>query len=322
MKKRRRLKIALSVIAAALALIWLGNTSLFVSAGDGRRHFLAHRGLAQTFGMEGVEWDTNTAAIIYPPEHDYIENTLPSIQAAFDLGAEVVELDVRVTRDKKLCVFHDYLLDYRTDAQGLVSDYTMDQLRALDVGYGYTADGGKTYPLRGKGIGLMVELNQALETFAGRELLIHVKDEAQDTGAILLGYLREMDADGLKHITVYGDDAPVDYLREAAPELRVMSKKTMMEGLIPYLLIGFTGYVPQSLRNTQLHLPLSYARLLWGWPARFVERMRSVGTRVVLVAGDGGFSEGFDDAGALDEIPQNYNGLIWTNRIDRVAGEG
>ncbi len=48
---------------------------------------LAHRGLAQTFSMEGITGDTNTAAIIYEPEHPYLENTLTSIEAAFAAGA-------------------------------------------------------------------------------------------------------------------------------------------------------------------------------------------------------------------------------------------
>ena len=47
------------------------------------------------------------------------------MQAAFDLGADVVELDVKLTKDNKLAVFHDFTLEYRTDGTGNVSDYTM-----------------------------------------------------------------------------------------------------------------------------------------------------------------------------------------------------
>jgi glycerophosphoryl diester phosphodiesterase len=53
---------------------------------------------------------------------------------------DIVEFDIRVTKDKQLAVFHDHLLEYRTEKAGQVSDYTMQELRQLDVGYGYTFD--------------------------------------------------------------------------------------------------------------------------------------------------------------------------------------
>ena len=53
-------------------------------------------------------------------------------------------------------------------------------------------------------------------------------------------------------------------LQERLPDLRVMSMATMKKALLSYLLIGWTGYIPGSMRNTQFHLPQNYARFLWG----------------------------------------------------------
>jgi glycerophosphoryl diester phosphodiesterase len=39
----------------------------------------------------------------------------------------------------------------------------------------------------------------------------------------------------------------------------------------------------------------------------------------MVVAGDGGWSEGFDTPEDLTRLPDNYNGGIWTNRIDKIA---
>jgi glycerophosphoryl diester phosphodiesterase len=47
--------------------------------------------------------------------------------------------------------------------------------------------------------------------------------------------------------------------------------------------------------------------------------MNSVGTRVVLVAGDGDFSAGFDTVDSLKRLPKGFYGVVWTNRIDRIA---
>ncbi len=308
----------LLIIISVLLLVWLNNTNVFYSKQRDYK-LLAHRGLAQSYDVSKVDWDTNTAEIIDEPEHPYLENTIPSMQAAFDLGADVVELDVRLTKDKRLAVFHDFALEYRTNASGLVGDYTMAELKDLDIGYGYTADKGQTFPFRGKGLGLMPELAEVFSAFPGKELLINVKDGDVETYQVLwTDYLSRMTKDQLSLITVYGDDDGIDYLREQSPDLRLLSMRMMKKALLKYELLGFTGYIPKELHNLELHLPLKYAKFLWGWPNKFVKRMESVNTRVVIVLGDGKWSEGFDTEESLEAIPKGYKGYIWTNRIDKV----
>lgn len=316
--KTGKRRTVLLIIISVLLLVWLNNTNVFYSKQRDYK-LLAHRGLAQSYDVSKVDWDTNTAEIIDEPEHPYLENTIPSMQAAFDLGADVVELDVRLTKEKRLAVFHDFALEYRTNASGLVGDYTMAELKDLDIGYGYTADKGQTFPFRGKGLGLMPELAEVFSAFPGKELLINVKDGDVETYQVLwTDYLSRMTKDQLSLITVYGDDDGIDYLREQSPDLRLLSMRMMKKALLKYELLGFTGYIPKELHNMELHLPLKYAKFLWGWPNKFVKRMESVNTRVVIVLGDGKWSEGFDTEESLEAIPKGYKGYIWTNRIDKV----
>ena len=117
MKKRKKKKTYIILGVTLLAvMVWMNNTSLFYSK-DTNYKILAHRGLAQTFDISQVAYDTNTAEIIYPPEHPYLENTIPSMKAAFDHGADVVELDIQLTKDHQLAVFHDFTLEYRTNGK-------------------------------------------------------------------------------------------------------------------------------------------------------------------------------------------------------------
>ena len=143
-RRWRRLRIALLIVAVVAAALWVGNTSLFTTP-TGAPTLLAHRGLGQTFDLEGVENDTCTAERIHTPAHPYLENTLPSMRAAFDAGADVVELDLYLTRDDRFAVFHDWTLECRTDGRGQVRDHTLEELKRLDLGHGYTADGGRRF---------------------------------------------------------------------------------------------------------------------------------------------------------------------------------
>jgi len=282
---------------------------------------LAHRGMAQTFSMEGIEWDTCTAKRINQPEHPYLENTIPSIEAAFEAGANRVEFDIKRTKDNQFAVFHDFELSCRTDGAGAPADYTMEELKKLDVGYGYTADNGQSFPFRGKGVGMMPSMAEVLAQFPEKEFLIHIKSNDAKDGELLAKYLGELSEEQQKLITVYGDNEPIEILQAEMPELRMMSMDTMKSCMIPYLLLGWTGYIPGNCENSQIHLPEKYARFIWGWPDKFLQRMDSVNTKVVIVAGDGNWSEGFDQKVDLERLPANFFGEIWTNRIEAIAPE-
>jgi hypothetical protein len=78
------------------------------------------------------------------------------------------EIAVHPTADGHFVVFHDWTLECRTDGYGVTRQHTLTELKALDAGYGYTADGGKTFPIRGKGVGLIPSLDEVFAAFRGR----------------------------------------------------------------------------------------------------------------------------------------------------------
>ncbi|MEK4358180.1 glycerophosphodiester phosphodiesterase family protein [Paenibacillus sp. FSL M7-1455] len=318
-KKIMKSKIFLFIIVL-IAFIYLNNRSLFMKQQDGNPMLLAHRGLAQTYTMEGITNDTCTAERIYRPEHPYLENTISSMEAAFQAGADIVEFDVHITKDDQFAVFHDWTLDCRTNMKGVTREYTMAELKEADIGYGYTADGGVTYPFRGKGVGLMPSLTEVLERFPDKPLLIDVKSNDPAEGELLAKYLSKLPVKQQSLLAVYGGDEPIAALKAMMPDMRVMSKATMKSCMIPYLSAGWTGYVPAACKHTELHIPDKIAPWIWGWPDKFLNRMKKADTRVIIVGGDGSdFSSGFDTPEDVKRLPANYSGVIWTNRIDRIA---
>jgi len=309
------------IIFLFITFVFFNNTSFFIKPEPEKLLFLAHRGLAQTFSMTGITNDTDTSKRIFPPEHQYLENTIASMETAFKLGADIVELDIQMTRDDKFAVFHDATLGYRTNASGAVRDRSMSELKTLDIGYGYSADGGKTFPFRGKGIGAMPDLDDVFRAFPQKHLLLHIKSNNPAEGELLAKVLKGQPLERLDLLRIYGGDKPVKALKEKMPDLRVMSKETLMKALLEYIATGWTGYIPASCRGAWLHIPVKYAPILWGWPYKFMGRMKSVDTKIVLVAGDGKFSEGFDSVEDLKKIPENFSGYIWTNRIDKIVSQ-
>jgi glycerophosphoryl diester phosphodiesterase len=277
--------------------------------------------MAQTFDSTGVAADTCTATRIHAPEHDYLENTIPSMTAAFRAGADVVELDVHPTTDGKFAVFHDWTLDCRTDGHGVTREAAMADLKKLDVGYGYTADGGKTYPFRGKGVGLMPTLDEVFAEFPNRRFLIHIKSNDPREGETLAKRLAALPQDQLNRLMVYGGDNPVAVVRKRIPTIRTMSKATLKACALRYALLGWSGYVPDNCSHSLLLIPVNYGPWIWGWPNRFVERMKRADSEVFVVGPytGGDFSRGIDATAELQTIPQGFAGGIWTNRIDRIA---
>ncbi len=312
-------KIISITILIVITLIIINNCQIFPVTGNNSPELLAHRGLAQTFDISKVKWDTNTATIIYPPEFSYIENTIPSMEAAFFYGADIVEFDIRVTNDKELAVFHDFQVDFRTECKGKVSDYTLEELKNMDVGYGYTADNGLTYPLRGTGVGLLPSFDEVIQRFPDKQLLVHIRDDGIEIGELLLLKLKTLDKSQLANISIYGNDIAIDLIRNEYPEIKALSAKLIKKAFIEYELIGWTGYVPKSMRNAELHMPIEYAKYLWGWPHKFKKRMDRVNTRIVLVTKKGQWSGGFDTVEELKKLPKNYAGCIWTERIDKIG---
>ena len=61
------------------------------------------------------------------------ENTIASFQRAIDLGADAVELDVRLTSDRIPVVYHYFYLEGNTTATGVIFDYTFEQLKDVKV---------------------------------------------------------------------------------------------------------------------------------------------------------------------------------------------
>ena len=319
MKKRHMIAGGLGLFVGGFYLL---NASWLAPDISDNRQVLAHRGLHQTFDPVGVTNKTCTAARIDRPRHGYIENTLPAIKAALAMGADIIEFDVHPTAGGEFVVFHDWTLDCRTNGKGVTRKQSLTYLKSLDIGYGYTADSGETYPFRGRFIGAMPTLGEVLSTFPDVHFLINIKSKNKAEARALTEYLAAHETANRARLSVYGKGAGIDLFTQLNPGIRTLSKQRAKSCLKAYLLTGWSGHMPKQCRNTYVPVPINYTSMVWGYPNRFEARLNKVGSRSILMGPHkkGKANSGIDSVEALAEAPRSFGGIIWTNRIDLVGG--
>ncbi len=311
---------ALAVLVLFAGAVYLFNASWRATPPQGEVTFIAHRGVHQLFDADDIDNETCTAERIYPPEHQLLENTIASMQAAFAAGAGIVELDVHPTTDGQFAIFHDWTLDCRTEGSGETRGHDMAYLKTLDIGHGYTADGGRTFPLRGTGVGAMPSLTEVLTAIPdGRFIVNYKSNEARE--AAMLADLLSANPEWREAIWgAYGGDAPTLRAGEFLPHRLVTTG--LIDCLGQYIAYGWTGMMPDACRDTAIMVPINIAPFLWGWPNLFIERFRDTGTTIILIgpfgAGDSG-TAGIDDAETLARVPDGFPGYVWTNAIERIG---
>ncbi len=312
----------IALIAGVAAVIFLINTNMLAARPDGQPILLAHRGMAPRYDMTGVKAGTCTATRMLPSGDVFIENTIASMRASFDAGADAVEFDIHPTTDGEFAVFHDWTLDCRTDGHGVTREHSMADLRKLDVGYGYTADDGKTFPFRGKGIGLMPTLREVLETFPGKGFLINIKSNSPKEGELLAAYLKPYPKSVRDKLFVYGGERPTAVLKQLMPDLKTTTRVSAMACLKDYSRWGWSGIVPASCSNGVVYLPVNIAPHLWGWPYRMLDRFRSAGSEVFVIGPyhGGNYSSGVDTLKDYKDLPTDWPGGIMTNELTLIAG--
>ncbi len=107
---------------------------------------------AVLFAMSCVRqptFETRVEKILYEindPESDYVvvashrgdwrnypENSIPAIESVIRMGVDIMELDVKMTKDSVLILMHDKTIDRMTNGKGRVCDITYDSLMTFNM---------------------------------------------------------------------------------------------------------------------------------------------------------------------------------------------
>lgn len=158
------------------------------------------------------------------------ENTLYAFEHARDLGVDVIEVDVQVTADGVLVVLHDAALDRTTNGRGPVNKLSFDELKKLDAAFHFSPDGGRTYPLRGRGI-TVPTLQEVFKALPGMRFNIEPKQAQPSLVKPLCRTIRESNLQ--KQVMVGSFSAQVlAEFREECPEVATSASPTEVGALL------------------------------------------------------------------------------------------
>lgn len=183
------------------------------------------------------------------------ENTIPSFQQAVEFGADIIETDVRITRDGHFVIFHDDTVTRLTGETGTIEERTLAEVRQLEIQLA-------EFPNFPKQKVLMLE--EALRYLHGR--VITYLDHKTGPVAKLAQQVLRLQATDHAYIVVRTPQAARE-ARAVSPALHLMAAITAEE---PESLIDL--FLP--LRPTLFELPPVYLT------PENVERLRGQGIRV------------------------------------------
>ena len=238
MRLRHSIVIVVVLIAAALVMnlsyfkaLYQGNVNINVGVLS-RTQVTAHRGFS----------------------HVAPENTMPAFQAAIDSGADYIELDVQLTADDQLVVFHDDRIDRTTNGKGMLKNYTYEQLQQFSAGSWFSKDGefdDVKIPL----------LTEVLD-LVGNDIMLNIEikrsGEPKKTAERVVELVKEYDIANSCYITSFSYDA-LKKVKQLDPKIKTgyianLSTATSYSRL-PYIDAVSMNYlfVNQSVVNSAHH---------------------------------------------------------------------
>ncbi len=178
---------------------------------------------------------------------NYPENTLRAFEEAINAGADRIETDLALTRDREVVLMHDRSLDRTTDGRGRVQSYTLEQIKELDAGSWKGEEfAGERVPT----------LREALELTMGRAILNLELKTGQSTMIInedtfdgLVEVVTELDAFDWVIVSSFDANA-LNSVVEREPRLRTLlldwSPPSANDGLALAISFGFNAWSPSS----------------------------------------------------------------------------
>lgn len=200
------------------------------------------------------------------------ENTALAFDLALRHRADVLETDVRLSRDGLVMVTHDELLDRTTSGRGRVRDHLARKIANLDAGYHFTDLDGRHW----RGDGARIEtLADLFQRYPDIHINIDIKDSQNIAAAAVAAGIEQAGRE--QSVTVGSFHATtLAHFRRCAPGVRTAACQPEVARL--YFRLPSRGGAP--LQFQYLQIPVSWCGLPLARPG-FIARAQRQGVQAV-----------------------------------------
>ncbi|WP_137887040.1 glycerophosphodiester phosphodiesterase [Pseudomonas sp. 2FE] len=180
------------------------------------------------------------------------ENSLFAFERASALGVDMLEMDLRRSRDGELVVIHDAKVNRTTNGSGQVAELDLAELQALDAGYRWSADGGESHPYRDQGIRIPT-FAEVLAHFPQKAKVVEIKVPDIGMEAQLCQLL---EASGQRDRVLVGSfyERSLQAFREVCPGVATSAGPTSVRLLVALNWIGLGTLLSPSYQALQIPL--------------------------------------------------------------------
>ncbi len=145
---------------------------------------------------------------------NYAENSRSAIEEAIRLNIDIVELDVRETKDHELVIIHDRTVDRTTNGKGKVKDLTLKELKSLSL-----LHDKKTTSDR------MLTFEEALKETKDKIIMdIDFKAEGKKALNKAIALLQKYQMTDQVLFYIYDNYKLISYLHKKCPDMRIMPR--------------------------------------------------------------------------------------------------
>lgn len=144
-------------------------------------------------------------------------NTMLFLESVAELGVDGLEMDAHMTRDGHVVLMHDDTVDRTTDGAGLISNMTLEEIKALEVGGNWSQDDGATYPYRSQRLQVPT-VEEVFQRFPDYPMVIEIKQETPSMADPFCALIREYGMSEKVLVPSFSDQA-INEFRAACPEV-------------------------------------------------------------------------------------------------------
>jgi glycerophosphoryl diester phosphodiesterase len=198
-------------------------------------------------------------------------NTMLFLDSVAEMGVDVLEMDAHMTRDGHVVLMHDDSVDRTTDGAGLISNMTLEEIKALEVGENWTQDDGATYPYRGQGLKVPT-VEEVFKRFPDYPMVIEIKQVTPSMADPFCALIRQYGMSEKVLVPSFSDQA-INEFRAACPEVATAASGDEVRSFVvanfllatnllnpayqafqvPEMSGGFPVVIPHFVNNAQDH---------------------------------------------------------------------